>query len=633
MAEEMSAESAPLTDGAIAATSLALSGASRAEADAFLRDQRHHLHEQLKQIHLDIWEKWLGVFLRAATAVVGVAAAGAVGFLVWGAANSNGLRVEPFSVPPDLAQRGLTGQVVAARVIDRLNQLQSQTNTARPARSYTNSWGGQGIKLEIPETGISLDELDNWLREKLGHETHVSGEIVRSPAGLSVTARAGNEGVETVSGPDADIDTLVGRAAESIYRMTQPYRYAIYLMRHEGRYADALPIFRNLALNGSSDDRLWSYNMWALAAQVQAGDTELGLRMYRQALDADPEAIGVYSNLASVLFNLGLWEDAVQSLKESHARLIDGKQRYTPADRIAVSEKQIESRANQLTGAYHDTLAVEAQNARTGLPGVPRKNLLTVLIQHQIGAHDLGAARATLADFPANLRDAGNNPVGAFRIDLMLAAAAEDWTRALGLGDAMAAYLGAYPHDRRAALVHFAPPLAIAQAHLGRFADAERTIAPTPADCYPCMIMRGQIAALEGQQARADWWFGRAVKAGPSLPFAFHQWGNALLARGQTDAAIEKFAIANQKQPHFADPLEGWGEALMAQKHPDAALEKFAEADKYAPNWGRLHLKWGEALAGAGKADEAKKQFARAAQLDLSRDDAATLARWRKAGN
>ena len=43
-----------------AALSLALAGASREEADAFLRDQRHHLHEQLKQIHLDIWEKKLG---------------------------------------------------------------------------------------------------------------------------------------------------------------------------------------------------------------------------------------------------------------------------------------------------------------------------------------------------------------------------------------------------------------------------------------------------------------------------------------------------------------------------------------------------------------------------------------------
>jgi hypothetical protein len=32
--------------------------------------------------------------------------------------------------------------------------------------------------------------------------------------------------------------------------------------------------------------------------------------------------------------------------------------------------------------------------------------------------------------------------------------------------------------------------------------------------------------------------------------------------RKQPDAAIEKFKLANQKGPKFADPLEGWGEAL-----------------------------------------------------------------------
>ncbi len=63
--------------------------------------------------------------------------------------------------------------------------------------------------------------------------------------------------------------------------------------------------------------------------------------------------------------------------------------------------------------------------------------------------------------------------------------------------------------------------------------------------------------------------------------------------------------IANQKGPHFADPLEGWGEALMAKNQSHLALAKFAEAEKYAPNWGRLHLKWGEALVYAGKKDEA----------------------------
>ena len=106
-----------------AALSLALSGASREEADAFLRDQRHHIHEQLKQIHLDIFEKWLGVSLRLATLIVGIAAASGVALMVWDAAHSNGLLIEPFSVPPDMAQEGLSGQVIASQVQDKLTAM------------------------------------------------------------------------------------------------------------------------------------------------------------------------------------------------------------------------------------------------------------------------------------------------------------------------------------------------------------------------------------------------------------------------------------------------------------------------------------------------------------------------------
>ncbi len=99
----------------------------------------------------------------------------------------------------------------------------------------------------------------------------------------------------------------------------------------------------------------------------------------------------------------------------------------------------------------------------------------------------------------------------------------------------------------------------------------------------------------------------------------------SLLARGQPDAAIAQFKLANQNGPHFADPLEGWGEALMAKNQSHLALAKFTEAEKYAPNWGRLHLKWGEALAYAGKHDDAKTQFARAGQLDLTPSEKSEL--------
>src|SRR6185295_1221739 len=171
------------------------------------------------------------------------------------------------------------------------------------------------------------------------------------------------------------------------------------------------------------------------------------------------------------------------------------------------------------------------------------------------------------------------------------------------------------------------PGIALALAHLGRFAEAEERLGPMPGDCYRCLRARAQVAVLQGRDASANVWVARAAAIAPSLPHTESEWGRSLLARGQPDAAIEKFTIANKKGPKFADPLEGWGEALMAKHQSHLALAKFAEAEKYAPSWARLRLKWGEALAFAGKKEGAAKHFARAAALDPTPSEKRELAR------
>jgi len=121
--------------------------------------------------------------------------------------------------------------------------------------------------------------------------------------------------------------------------------------------------------------------------------------------------------------------------------------------------------------------------------------------------------------------------------------------------------------------------------------------------------------------------FARAIDGQKSIPMAYSYWGQALMERGDLDGAIAKFALANQRGPHFADPMEMWGEALMVKTQSHLAPVKFEEADKYAPNWGRLHLKWGEALGYAGKKDEARAQHQKALTLNLTAAEKAELAR------
>ncbi|HEY5411942.1 MAG TPA: hypothetical protein VIJ94_14565, partial [Caulobacteraceae bacterium] len=124
-----------------------------AEFDGFLRDQRRlvnlqteHLHEQrelmLSRLRLGRWKDRVSLALQAMTAVVGLAIAGAVAGMAWQAHEDHGVSIAAFSVPPDLAQRGMTGQVVASELLDRLSDLQARTVTGRPASSYANDWGG-----------------------------------------------------------------------------------------------------------------------------------------------------------------------------------------------------------------------------------------------------------------------------------------------------------------------------------------------------------------------------------------------------------------------------------------------------------------------------------------------------------
>jgi tetratricopeptide (TPR) repeat protein len=248
----------------------------------------------------------------------------------------------------------------------------------------------------------------------------------------------------------------------------------------------------------------------------------------------------------------------------------------------------------------------------------------------QLGAHEWSAAQEAFAHPPSTATNSYFREINQFDIawaQIEASSVAENWRAVLEGQGPIEAQVLKNPGFRSQLPTSIMPLLALAKAHLGRVAEAERDIAPTPGDCDPCLIARAQLSELQGEYARANYWFGRAVGNAPSIPFADHEWGRALLARGKPDEAIGKFKMSNQKGPHFADPLEGWGEALMAKNQSHLALERFADAKKYAPNWGRLHLKWGEALAYAGRKNEAKAQFARAAQLDLTPSEKSELAR------
>ena len=649
MSEETAgADSAPEGPGAgvdPVAVALALGGASQAQADAFLKkqeafidDQRHHLHEQLKQLSLGIWEKRLGMMLRLATLVVGMAIASGFGLMVWDAAHSRGLLIEPFSVPPDMAGRGLTGEVVAAQLLDKLAIL-GQSESSRSTQSYANNWGND-IKVEIPETGVSISELERFLRGWLGHDTRISGEVYRTATGIAVTARAGANGA-TFTGAESDLDALVQKSAEHVFESTQPYRYANYLDRNYDprgaaqRVAKATQIYRKLIAGDDRKEQAWAWNGLATIQFNFYADNAKSSWYYHKALSTDPDFTLGYYALASRNGPLGQEEDNFRNTMEFVRRAEQGTPELNP--RYASSAvTQSKGRNLYILGDFAAAIRILVEGAeRTDSFSVlGRSNFTGFALSAMAQVHDLAAVRAYLNTLGSSGLPPGGNYIP-FRF--WYAMECEDWRVILASEpsmDAPSASNRLVP-AKRITNGDFNPSLwpliAYAHARTGDIAGAERLLAPLADDNAAAVRMRAMVAELKGEHARADWWFAQSEAQTPSIPLTDLWWGHALLKRGLPDAAIEKFKLSNQKGPHFADPLEGWGEALMAKNQSHLALAKFAEAEKYAPNWGRLHLKWGEALVYAGSRDEAKAQFARAAALDLAPAEKSELSSTRQA--
>jgi len=437
------------------AAALALGGASREGADAFLKKhgslidiQKHHLQVQLRQVHLSIWKEYLGVMLRVATAVVGLAVASGIALMVRDASRSNGLLIEPFSVPPELAARGLTGEVVAARFLDKLQAMQAATYSDRPASSFQNNWGSE-IKVEIPETGLTFGELDKLLRDKFGHASHVTGEVFKTADGVALTARLDNALPQTFTGADAKIDDLAQQAAEAIYRDSQPYRFSEYL-EQRGRIAEAFAVIAKLATDGPPGERGWAYAQWSLMDINDHGDAAAARLHGLQAL-AQGGSAAVDAEIALVSAEEWSGHDqkallySIDLQAKSQVRAPEQTEAFFNENRL-VATAWLEN----LSGDYDDAarhwrgMEKEADDEDLkGIPGLEDMRILSPALTATALAlnHDPAAARAAIA---ANGQQDDNNLLTADADDAFsalphywIAAEAGNWSAALA--DARAA--------------------------------------------------------------------------------------------------------------------------------------------------------------------------------------------------
>jgi tetratricopeptide (TPR) repeat protein len=559
----------------------------------------------LKQERLIGWEiadRRMAVTLKALTGLAGLAAAVVVAVLVWNAAHADNLVIEAFSVPPALAERGITGESLARQLIEDLAKINEVGVSQDRQRRFAADWG-KALALEVPETGVSLTQIDQWLKDKLGHQVHVNVEVVaQADGGLQLVAHSGAHAIAPALGDENGMPAMIQRVAEGVYAHEQARSYAGYLLNMR-RLDEANAWLRPRTRLPIPRDRARAFNGLGLSAMLV--DRTKGGEYFVRAINADPTFPYAYANLADVENFSGHLERAL-ALYERQGQLIPNDRQIIAGARIAGANYARDDTTG-LLGDFSGQLAARLEGRQLPQLGTTHQDLAEPRIATTLARlHDLRRARAELG-FEEQTPDEARQKAEAVRaIDI----SGEDWA-------------GAQTHGADAGLA----PSALVLAHLGRNDEARALIGATRLDDVPAVIDRGRIAALTGDAKSADHWFSEAVRMAPSLPMANAFWGRALLDRGDLAAAIARLTAANKQGPRFADPISWWGEALLRQGKAREAIAKFREANAYAPNWGRNHLLWGEALTKLGKTDEARVQWRAAAGMDLTSGERAELAR------
>jgi hypothetical protein len=180
-------------------------------------------------------------------ALVGAAVVVAIGAAVWSASQADGLVVDSFSVPPQFAQTGMAGDVIAADLTHRIATVRDTANENSIAHSKDVRLDrDEEIKVEIPDTGISLGEVSRYLRSWLGHERHLGGSLKSLADGkIALTVALGGAEAETFTGSVADLEKLEQRAAERVFQGVDPSNFVLYLYSQD-RHDDALAAIQHL---------------------------------------------------------------------------------------------------------------------------------------------------------------------------------------------------------------------------------------------------------------------------------------------------------------------------------------------------------------------------------------------------
>jgi tetratricopeptide (TPR) repeat protein len=515
------------------------------------------------------------IFLALAATVIGLG----VLVMLYDAFASRSVVVDAFKAPPALASRGLTGDVVAVGVLDALQKMQEVTRTSDKGLNTRGAWASD-IKVEVPETGVSIGEINRMLHERFGHDLHIDGELVQTDAGgLALTVRGEGFPAATFTGGPGDLGKLTVQAAEYVYGRSQPNRYAAYL-ENENRNADAVAFLQRAFPRASSDEeRARLANSW--------GNAYVGLFQPVPAIEKYRLVMALSKPRSERWW--ATWDNLVGSRAaiDEEAAWREGRAMLQAAAAAPKREQprlRILNNPAQMTWDLPLELAANLGAAKlNGGAGASSVLVAPQLADAYAWMHDpANAARYIVASDP-------DDPTTKAEVLLLQGYATLDRGDAAGAVAPLEAFYKAWAADPN---LQYAYPnqacfAGLAYGLAGRLAEAEAVFKRVGVQSL-CYAFHGDVLVHAGDVAGAERVWAEGLKAGPDLPPIPLHRGLFELAQGDLKSAETDVSAAAAKAPHWADPWKAWGDVLAREGRWKDALAKYDEALKSAPAWAEL---------------------------------------------
>lgn len=133
-------------------------------ARVLLEEQSRLLREQTALARHERLRSRIRMVRDAILTAVAAAVVLFIAFTVWDASRSRATVFEALSVPPAVAQTGLTGEAAANRLLDQMDAMQTSVGIGSGSQRRASVGARDDMRVQIPQTGLSLGELLRLLR-------------------------------------------------------------------------------------------------------------------------------------------------------------------------------------------------------------------------------------------------------------------------------------------------------------------------------------------------------------------------------------------------------------------------------------------------------------------------------------